>query len=344
MIEKNISLKSYNTFGVEAKAAFFAIASTEKDLLEILRWYRLQEGLPLLVLGGGSNILFTKNFSGLVLKLNLKGKKIVYEDDESVHVEVMGGEVWHDFVKWSVENNWHGLENLALIPGNVGTAPIQNIGAYGVELKHNFVSLEATNIQTGKGEIFSHEECKFGYRDSVFKQGEKGKWVIVAVTFLFHKKTKLHLDYGSINDVLAKKEIFAPSVKDVMETVVEIRKSKLPDPLLIGNGGSFFKNPVIEESIFLTIQDHFPKMPYFVVKNKKEGLSEKFKIPAGWLIEQCGWKGKRFGNCGVHEKQALVLVNYGGARGAEILELAQDIRDSVEEKFGITLEIEVNII
>ncbi len=338
LLHKNFDLALYNTFGVSVKADYFAPIASLEALEEVLVWYREQKDMPLLILGGGSNILFTKDFPGLVLQMKTTGKKQVYEDESTVHVEIAGGENWHDFVMWTVENQLYGLENLALIPGNVGASPIQNIGAYGVEIKDYFVSLEALNIETGEREIFSHQECQFGYRNSVFKDKEKSKWIILSVTFALHRKLKLNLEYGALKRALEAKGIFSPTQAQVAETVIEVRQSKLPDTKILGSGGSFFKNPIVSRADLEALEDKHEAVPFFEIS------SSEVKIPAAWLIDQCEWKGKRFGQFGVHEHQPLVLVNYGGANGKDIANLSREIQESVEQKFGVRLEAEVNIL
>lgn len=338
MIQANVSLKPYNTFGVEAAARFFAEAHTVEQLQSILGWYRDQENLPLLILGGGSNILFTKDWDGLALKLNLKGKDIIEGAADSVLVSAGAGEDWHEFVAWTLDQGLNGFENLSLIPGNVGASPMQNIGAYGVEVKDVFDSLEAIHFKTGERKTFTARECEFGYRDSIFKQAEKGNWIIVSVTFALKTDQQVKIDYGAIESVLKGKNIKNPTPKQVSEAVIEIRQSKLPDPKRLGSAGSFFKNPVITKNQLTALQKQKPDLPFY------QAGEAKFKVPAGYLIEQLGWKGKTFGHCGVHETQALVLVNYGGASGAEILDLARQIQASVKKAFAIDLELEVNLI
>lgn len=338
MIQADISLKSFNTFGVEAQARYFAEVFTLKQLKSVLDWYRAQSNCPLLPLGGGSNVLFTKNWPGLVLKLNLKEKTLVQELDEVYLVKAGAGENWHEFVRYTLDHGYFGLENLSLIPGSVGAAPLQNIGAYGVEIKDRLWELEALNIASGILKIFTAEECEFGYRDSVFKQSEKGKWVIVSVTFKLLKTPELKIDYGTIQSVLTAHKISEPTPKQVSQAITAIRQAKLPDPNQLGNAGSFFKNPIISNVHLQSLLKDFPDLPHYAV------AENQVKIPAAWLIETAGWKGKNVGTYGVHKDQALVLVNYGGAKGSEIWQLAEDIRASVLEKFSITLTPEVNLI
>ncbi|HEY9220773.1 MAG TPA: UDP-N-acetylmuramate dehydrogenase [Lutibacter sp.] len=331
-IQQNISLKSYNTFGIHANAKRFVSVNSVKELREIISSEK-----DLFLLGGGSNILLTGDVEKLVIHLNTKGIIINDFDENEVLVTAEAGENWHELVLWCVSQNYGGLENLALIPGNVGTSPIQNIGAYGVEIKDVFQQLEAMDIETGKTKIFMNADCDFGYRNSVFKNELKGKYIIVNVTFKLTKKNhNINISYGAIKDLLTDKE--NPSIKEIADAVIAIRQSKLPDPKKIGNSGSFFKNPVITSDLFKELSENHPEIPHYMISENE------IKIPAGWLIEQCGFKGKRFGDAGVHEKQALVLVNYNNATGKEIYDLAQEIQQKVMETFKISLEIEVNVI
>ncbi len=335
MFQKNISLKPYNTFGINAYAKSFVMVNSIHQLQEIIDKHK-----DVFILSGGSNILITNNISIPVIHLDLKGKFVTEKEDQNlVYVKALAGENWHEFVLWTLENNFGGLENLSLIPGNVGTSPMQNIGAYGVEIKDVFYELEALEISTGKIKIFKKDKCKFGYRESVFKNIHKGKFIITSVTFQLTKENhQLNTNYGAIQTELEKHQITEPNIIDVSNAIIAIRKSKLPDPKDIGNSGSFFKNPVISVDQFKDLEKEYPKMPYYKISDSL------IKIPAGWLIEQCGFKGKRFGEAGVHKNQALVLVNYGDATGKEILDLAKKILQTVSNKFGIDLEIEVNII
>lgn len=334
IFQKNISLKPYNTFGIDINAEIFISVDSLSQLQEIIANYK-----DVFILSGGSNILLTQNITKPVIHLNLKGIEIVNSDNNSVFIKVQSGENWHDFVLWCIANDFGGVENLSLIPGNVGTSPMQNIGAYGVEIKDIFYELEAIEIATGIIKIFKKEDCNFGYRESVFKNTEKGKYIIVNVTFKLTKNIhQINTSYGAIQEELHKKNIKNPTIKDVSDAVILIRKSKLPDPKEIGNSGSFFKNPVISTQHFNQLKQHYPNIPNYIISN------DLVKVPAGWLVEQCGFKGKRFGYAGVHKKQALVLVNYNKATGKEIYELAQKILKSVHDKFNIDLEIEVNII
>lgn len=335
MLDKNVDLKPYNTFGISVKANYFAAFQDVSTLAKLLSDNRDKN---ITVLGGGSNVLFTKEFDGLILRNEIKGKEVVKEEGDFVYVKAGAGENWHEFVLYCIDNNWGGIENLSLIPGSVGASPMQNIGAYGVEIKDVFHELEAFNIEAGKLETFSHSECKFGYRESVFKRALKGKYVITSVTYRLSKQHDVNTSYGAINSELEAKGIKDPTIKDISDAVIAIRQSKLPDPKKIGNAGSFFKNPVVEKSIVTKIQEKYPEVPFYPIDENH------VKLPAGWLIDTAGWKGKRWGNHGVHSKQALVLVNYHDATGTEIYALSQEILDDIQDKFGVLLEREVNII
>ena len=336
MLQKNISLKTYNTFGINAKASFFANFSSVDDLITLLKE---RENRKLFILGGGSNILFTKNFDGLVLKNEIQGFKIIQESENDVVVEVGAGMNWHAFVLKCLEMNFGGVENLSLIPGNVGASPMQNIGAYGVEIKDVFEYLDAVHIETGKVKRFSNQDCDFGYRESVFKTNAKGQYIICQVGYRLTKIHKLNTSYGAINMELEKQGVNNPSIKDVSNAVIAIRKSKLPDPKKIGNAGSFFKNPIVSIQTLQILKQKHPNIP-----NYPSGR-ETAKLAAGWLIEQAGWKGKTYDEkYGVHKNQALVLVNYGNADGDEILKLSNLIISDVYQKFNIELEREVNIL
>ncbi|MFT2011320.1 UDP-N-acetylmuramate dehydrogenase [Pontibacter sp. 13R65] len=336
-IQSDFSLKPYNTFGIDAKAKYFARFETEAELQEVLQSPELA-GLEKLILGGGSNILFTKDFDGVVLYNQIKGLEIVDEDEETAFLKAGAGEAWHDVVLFALKQELGGLENLSLIPGTVGAAPLQNIGAYGVELKDVFHELEAVELETGEPYIFDLEACRFGYRDSVFKNEAKGKFVVTSVTMRLQKHHTLNTSYGAIKDVLQEMKVAAPTIQDVSVAVCAIRQSKLPDPKEIGNAGSFFKNPEIPLLQFEQLKQTYPSIPAYPVSDLT------VKVPAGWLIEQCGWKGKVIENYGVHKSQALVLVNYGGANGGEIQALAHEIIQSVKARFGIELHPEVNIL
>ena len=333
-IQKNISLKPFTSFGVDARAAFFAGFASLTELEELLDYVKS----PLLVLGGGSNLLFTQDFQGLVARNEIKGIQLIEEDEDFYYVTAAAGENWHRFVLYCLENNFFGLENLSLIPGNVGASPMQNIGAYGVEIKDVFYSLEAYHITDRTIHTFKAGDCEFGYRESVFKHKFRNQFVILNVTFRLRKKSDLHIAYGAIEQELAKMHIQEITARNISDAVIRIRTRKLPDPTVIGNAGSFFKNPVISTQLFEKIQLEYPEIPGYPLQNGET------KTAAGWLIEQCGWKGYRKGDAGCYEKQALVLVNYGKAKGAEINELAGSIIESVAKKFNIQLEREVNII
>jgi UDP-N-acetylmuramate dehydrogenase len=333
-ILNNISLKEYNTFGVACYAKRFVSISSFYELQQLVKTEK-----ELFLISGGSNMLLTKDIEELVALIIIKGISIDRENENSVHLTVNAGENWHEFVLWCISQNYGGLENLSLIPGNVGTCPIQNIGAYGVEVKDTITKVEALEIETGKLVAFSNDDCEFGYRNSIFKNKEKGKYILTSVSFQLTKKNhQLNTSYGAIETALQEKNITNPTIKDVSDVVIDIRKLKLPDPNEIGNSGSFFKNPVITTQQFIELQTTFKDIPSYNVSDSET------KVPAGWLVEQCGFKGKRFGDAGVHEKQALVLVNYGNASGLEIYQLGQKIQETVAEKFRINLEIEVNII
>ncbi len=335
MIQENFNLRPYNTFGIEVFANRFGKFSTISELKALLN---LRGDDDLLFLGGGSNVLFTQNFDGLVLRNELKGIERVNEDESHVWIKSGAGEVWHDLVLYCVKNNYGGIENLSLIPGSVGASPMQNIGAYGVEIKDVFSSLEALNLATGEIDVFDKEACKFGYRESVFKRKLKGKYVITSVTFKLTKTHTINSSYGAIEAELAKMSISNPTIVDISNAVIAIRSSKLPNPAEIGNAGSFFKNPVVEQKVLEKIQANYENVPNYPAN---EGF---VKLAAGWLIEQAGWKGKTFGTYGVHALQALVLVNYSDATGNEIFELSSQIIADIEAKFGVTLEREVNIL
>ena len=333
-IQQNISLKNYNTFGISVNAKRFISITSVYELQQLLKTEK-----NLFLLSGGSNMLLTKDIETLVVHIAIEGVSIDHEDEDAIYLTVNSGENWHEFVLWCISNNYGGLENLSLIPGNVGTSPIQNIGAYGVEVKDTITKVEGLEIETGKLVSFSNEACKFGYRNSIFKNTHKGKIILTAVGFKLTKKNhQLNTSYGAIETELASKKILKPTLKNVSDAVIAIRKSKLPDPKELGNSGSFFKNPVISKELFLEIQKENPKIPNYPISENE------VKIPAGWLVEQSGFKGKRFGAAGVHEKQALVLVNYGNATGEEIHQLAKKIQTTVFKNFGIPLEIEVNVL
>ena len=335
-MQENHPLKSYNTFGLEAYARYFVAI---EDIGQLSQLNKLDAfATNRLILGGGSNILLTKDYEGIVVHNNLKGIELIKEDDTSVYVKVAAGEVWHDFVMHAIDKAWAGVENLSLIPGRIGASPMQNIGAYGVELKDVFYELEAWDIDKEQVVTFDRNECQFGYRESVFKNTLKNQFIILSVTFRLSKSSEVNVSYGAIQDVLTSMGVISPGIKEVSDAVIAIRSSKLPNPKEIGNAGSFFKNPVVPLNLVNALKESFPDMPSYPINNTSS------KIPAGWLIEQAGWKGKRFNNFGVHNKQALVLVNYGGAKGQNIKNLALDIQEDVLAKFKIKLTPEVNFI
>jgi UDP-N-acetylmuramate dehydrogenase len=332
-IQQNISLKNYNTFGISVNAKRFIAVTSVYELQQLLKTEK-----ELFLLSGGSNMLLTKDIDALVVHIDIKGISIDKEDEKVVYLTVNAGEDWHKFVLWCISNDYGGIENLSLIPGNVGTCPIQNIGAYGVEVKDTITKVEGLEVETGKLVSFSNEACKFGYRNSIFKNTHKGKIILTSVGFKLTKKNhQLNTSYGAIDAELSLKKILKPTLKNVSDAIIAIRKSKLPDPKEIGNSGSFFKNPMISKELFLEIQKEHPTIPNYPISGTE------IKIPAGWLVEQSGFKGKRFGDAGVHEKQALVLVNYGNASGEEIHQLAKKIQATVFNNFQISLEIEVNV-
>lgn len=336
MLQENISLREYNTFGIDALARYFAAFSDIQGLQELL-----QIKLPVnrrWVLGGGSNILVTKNVDGLVLKNELMGISTINEDDAYIYVKAGAGENWHRFVLYCLEKNYAGVENLALIPGNVGASPMQNIGAYGVEIKDVFYSLEAIDIHTGEPRTFDKAECGFGYRESVFKNIYRGQYIITAVTYQLLKKPVFHTSYGALQAELDKMNITSLTIRNIAQAVINIRSSKLPDPAVLGNAGSFFKNPEVDPALFNELKNKHPGIIGFPQENGQ------VKLAAGWLIEQCGWKGYRRGDAGCHARQALVLVNYGQASGEDIFRLSEDILQSVIQKFSVRLEREVNIL
>jgi UDP-N-acetylmuramate dehydrogenase len=334
LVERNISLKPYNSFGIDVAASHWVALRHEEELAAIGNDVSLPE--ERLVLGGGSNILFRKNVEALVIKNNLKGREVVDENEAHVWMKVKAGEVWHDWVMYAIDHHLGGIENLALIPGCVGASPMQNIGAYGVEVKDVIEEVECWHWEEKRRMVMRNEECRFGYRDSIFKHELKGKVLITSVVFRLDKQHKIQTSYGAIQQQLQRMGVSEPSIKSVANAVIAIRQSKLPDPAKIGNAGSFFKNPTISQKQFENIRVHHPDIPSYPSK-------DAVKIPAGWLIEHCGWKGYRDGDAGVHTLQALVLVNYGHATGDDIFHLSEKIIDSVKEKFGIELEREVNI-
>ena len=334
-VQKNFNLKHFNTFGIDATARFFTVIQDPEELYSILNQFN---ETPKLILGDGSNILFTQNYDGFVIKNAIKGIEHLSEDDNYVWLKIGAGENWHEFVMYCIQQGYGGVENLSLIPGTVGAAPIQNIGAYGIELCDVFSTLEAMNLKDGSIQTFTHQECQFGYRDSIFKNACKDQYAILSVVLRLDKKPKFCIEYGNIQEILQSMQIKDLSIKAISDAVIHIRRSKLPDPQKLGNAGSFFKNPLISQADFTELKKNFPDIPSFPAEN-----SNSIKIPAAWLIEQCGFKGKRFGDAGVHEKQALVLVNYSASKGSDILELAQKIQQSVQEKFNVQLIPEVRL-
>lgn len=334
-LKENFSLKNYNTFGIDVKTRFFSACSTINEINETIN-IQINKNLPLMILGGGSNVLFTGNFSGVIIKPSLKGIEIVHENSREVQLKVGAGEDWDEFVGYCVQKGWGGVENLSLIPGNVGASPIQNIGAYGVEVKDVITGVETLEVEMYQIHHFKNAECRFGYRDSIFKRELKGKHIITHVYFQLNKEPDYILDYGNLKDELSKFDEI--NLQNIRQAVIDIRNSKLPKPEEIGNAGSFFKNPVVEIAIAEKIKQNYPEMPIYALGNAL------VKIPAGWLIEKAGWKGKRDGNVGVHQKQALVLINLGNAAGKEVIEFAQKIQQSVLALFGIDLEMEVNVV
>ncbi len=336
VIKSDFSIKAYNTFGLEASAKFFVEIFSEEDFLK-LQQQEVYKTNPHLIIGGGSNILLLNDFKGLVIKNSIKGISAVEEAD-SVIVKAGAGEVWHDFVLYTIEKGWAGLENLSLIPGCVGASPMQNIGAYGVEIKDCFYELEAIHIKTGTKRTFSKTDCQFGYRESVFKQSEKGNYFISSVSFKLSTNPTLNTSYGAINEELKQMNIHSPSIKDVSDAVIRIRQSKLPDPRVKGNAGSFFKNPEVKAEVYTALKTQFEKLVAYPLENGN------YKLAAGWLIENCGLKGFELEGAAVHDKQALVLINKNKATGKNIFDLSTYVLQEVHEKFGVHLEREVNII
>lgn len=336
-IQRNYNLIKFNTMGVKAQADYFISVKDITELKNALEFAKINK-LPFLVLGGGSNMLFIDNFKGIVIYNQLKGVNKLDENDQKVILEVMGGENWHDFVINCVNKNYGGIENLSLIPGTVGAAPIQNIGAYGVEIKDVLQSVEYLDANTLEIKTITPDKCKFGYRNSIFKNELKGQIIITSIQLKLTKKPKINVEYRALRDYLAHNEIINPGIKEISDAVIAIRQSKLPDPKQIGNSGSFFKNPVVTANKFEELKDSYNDLPGYILNNKE------VKIPAAWLIDKAGWKGKRKGDAGVHKQQALVLVNYGEATGNDIYMLSKEIQEDINAKFGIKLEREVNII
>jgi len=335
-IQKNVSLEEFNTFGINKKAKYFTEATTDQDVINALNEAE-KLGAPIFALGGGSNILLTQDLEALVIKINIKKIHPIKEDEDHIWVRVGAGEIWHDLVLHAISSNWAGIENLSLIPGTVGASPMQNIGAYGVEMKEVFDSLEAVNIQSREIETFNYDQCEFGYRESIFKNKFKGKYIITHVLFRLNKKPVFNVSYGAIQATLDQMGVTDLSLNAVSKAVINIRQSKLPDPKVVGNAGSFFKNPTIEKNQFQDLRQAYPEIPGF---ENETGV----KIPAAWLLEKAGWKGKTFGEIGVHHQQPLVLVNFGKGDGEAIKALSRDIQRDIQEKFGILLQPEVNFI
>ncbi|MBA4139443.1 MAG: UDP-N-acetylmuramate dehydrogenase [Segetibacter sp.] len=337
-IQENISLKPYNTFGINAAARYFTTFTSLNELEELFSFNTRNKLANTLILGGGSNILLTQDFNGLVAKNEIKGIEVVEEDTDHIYVKAGAGENWHRFVLYCIEKNFAGVENLSLIPGSVGASPMQNIGAYGVEIKDVFYELEAYHIEDKKLITFLNKDCEFAYRESVFKRKYKDKFIITSVTYRLNKTPNFNTTYGAIKQELEKMSVKELSVAAISQAVINIRQSKLPDPAVIGNAGSFFKNPTVAKEQFETLQQQFQDIVGYAINDKE------VKLAAGWLIEQCGWKGYRKSDAGCHAAQALVLVNYGNASGIDIYNLSTEIMNSVEEKFKVFLEREVNVI
>ena len=335
-IQKDYSLLPHNTFGMDVKASVFIEYASVEELKDILRQYPLADG-SWLHIGGGSNLLFTGDYPGVILHSAIRGYEIVNENSEEVIVRAGAGEVWDDFVAYTVDKGWYGAENLSLIPGEVGASAVQNIGAYGVEAKDLIVKVDTLEVETGKERVFGNEECGYAYRESVFKHALKGKYIVTHVTYRLFKKPSYRLDYGNVRAELEKRGCEL-TLENVRCTIIDIRESKLPDPKVQGNAGSFFMNPIVPRPLFEELQGKYPSMPFYEVD------AERVKIPAAWMIDQCGWKGKQLGHAGVHNKQALVLVNCGGATGQEIIALSEEIQRSVFDKFGVRISPEVNFI
>ena len=336
-ILENVNLKPFNTFGIEVFCSYFTEVHSEEDFIALLQQPVYIQNKKL-ILGGGSNVLFTANFDGLVIKNNIKGIELVAETNTHVTLRVAAGEIWHDLVMWCINKNYAGIENLSLIPGCVGASPMQNIGAYGVEIKEVFHQLEALSMETGKKEIFSKEACEFGYRESVFKHKYKNRYIITAVNFILKKNPEINTTYGAISDELRNMQVQHPGIRDVSNAVMNIRRSKLPDPKETGNAGSFFKNPEVTADVYQQIKQRFPQLVAYPL------ASGGYKLAAGWLIEQCGLKGFAFNGAAVHNKQALVLIKKNHCTGADVYELSSLVLEKVFDTFGVTLEREVNII
>lgn len=337
LVRTDVDLQPYNTLNISVRARYFASVKSESQLKNILR-HPETDGLKIIVLGGGSNVLFADDFDGLVLHIEIEGREVIKETDEYICLKIGAGENWHRTVRYCIERGWGGIENLSLIPGTVGAAPIQNIGAYGVELEEVFEWLEAVDIEGRETRKYKKKHCEFGYRESIFKDELKGVVIVTSVVLKLSKNPVVNTSYGVIQSELDKRGIGDPTICDISDIVIDIRNSKLPDPGLLGNAGSFFKNPIVRSKVYERIKKKYPQAPGYSTTNGK------IKVPAGWLIEKAGWKGKIVGNTGTYDQQALVIVNHGGASGDEILALAKQIKNSVEELFGIKLEPEVNIV
>lgn len=335
--QTNVDLTPYNTFRLQIKAKYFLKSEDHNEIISAIT-YALENNISYYLLGGGSNVLFSKDFDGLVIINQTKGMHVLEEDENSVLLKISSGEVWHDTVLKCVARNWGGIENLSLIPGSVGAAPMQNIGAYGVEIKEVLDQVECWNFETGKREFYSNQECNFGYRESIFKHALKNKVFIEQVYLRLRKHPTINTSYGAIEQMLKEMQVDKPGIRDVSEAVIRIRQSKLPDPKVLGNAGSFFKNPEIPKAAYEKLQAQYPDIPGYKMGD------EIIKVPAAWLIEQCGWKGKRVGHTGNHAQQALVIVNYGGASGNEIYAHAMHVIEDVQQKFGIKLHPEVNLV
>lgn len=336
-VQHDVELRPFNTLNVSARARSFVSIHSTEQLVKVLQKYPVST-TDVFVLGGGSNVLFANNFDGLILRIAIKGKRVVKENNRHVWLEIGAGENWHQAVRYAVEKGWGGIENLSLIPGTVGAAPIQNIGAYGVELKDVFEELQAVEMATGEIHTFNREQCRFGYRDSIFKGELKGKYVITGVVLKLDKQPAVNTSYGAIQTELDKRNIEEPTIRDISDIVIDIRNSKLPNPETLGNAGSFFKNPIIDVEQYDALKESFSEVPGYPINE------HRVKVPAGWLIEETGWKGKVVGEAGTYKQQALVIVNHGNASATDILGVARAIQDAVKEQFGINLVPEVNII
>ncbi|MEX0617667.1 MAG: UDP-N-acetylmuramate dehydrogenase [Pseudohongiellaceae bacterium] len=340
-VARHIDLGPFTTFGVPGRARFYVALDSPETLEEAIAWHRPRKS-PLLVLGGGSNVLLQHDFPGLVLHVRTRGIEVLSETADTVTIRIAAGENWHGLVMYTLERGWFGLENLALIPGTVGAAPIQNIGAYGVELDEFIVGVDATEIASGNAVVFDRDQCEFSYRDSLFKNAEKGRFLVTAVTLRLSRHARVNTDYHALQQELKASQADPQSAtpQQVAEAVCRVRRRKLPDPAKLGNAGSFFKNPVVAREVYQRLQSEYPQMPSFAIP----GDDRRVKLPAGWMLERAGWKGVRMGTAGVHEEQALVIVNHGGATAEDVLELAAAMQADVQSRFGITLEREVQVV